>query len=126
MKAILPVGAVGLGLFLLLLSGFWSLLFPAASTWTDEKAQRMSALTGEVHTLLFQSVAARKQQGKYKGQDPTKIQAKYDQSQAELEALREEFEGIRDRPQTITTYLRWSGTVLVLLGGAAVMIGRNG
>ncbi len=124
MKEMLPAGAVGTGIFLLLLSGVWGFLFPATSSWTDEKAERMAGLTKEVHSLLFKSVGAKEQRGSQRGADPKAAEAEYERAKEELATLREEFESARDSPTTAANYLRWVGTALVLLGGLGVMAGR--
>ncbi|MEM8946343.1 MAG: hypothetical protein AAGD11_14320 [Planctomycetota bacterium] len=126
MKEMLPSAAVGVGVFLLLAGLLWSSVFPASNAWTDEKAQRMSELTGKVHKLLFKSVAAKEQRGKGRGVNPTEAKAEYDQAKAELEKLRTEFESARDNPKTAGNYLRYAGTGLVLLGGFGVMLARSG
>ena len=125
MKSSLPLVAVLLGLLLLILSPLWGLIFPATNTWTEEKARRMTELGNEAHALLFQAIRAESRPNMKGGKNPAELRAKYNETKAELDALKAEFEGKRDRPKTIATYLRWSGIALVLIGGGAVMAARG-
>ena len=125
MKALAPLILAGLGSLLLVLGLLWGVLFPAERTWTEEKSQQMTALQNEAHKLLFLAERAktRPQPG---GPTPSEAQAKFEAAKAELDALKAEFEGVRDSPQSTGSTLRWVGTGMVLLGGFALMLGREG
>jgi hypothetical protein len=125
MKSAIPVGLVGVGVLLLVLSALWGVIFPASNSWTDEKSTQMAELTKEVHTLLFQSTAARERPNMMGGRNPAEIIEEYETKKAQLESLRAEFESQRDRPLTIANYLRWIGIAMVVIGGAAVMTQRG-
>ena len=84
----------------------------------------MTELSNKAHKLLYVAKNA-KTNPRPGGPTPQEAQAEFDAAQAELDALRGEFEGVRDSPKTVGTYLRWIGSGMALLGGAAVMGGRN-
>jgi hypothetical protein len=106
-------GAIGLGFLLLILSGLWSTLFPAASSWTQEKAdhwikvkQRLYELSPLIH-------------GRYRphgGPDPATIKAEYDSLQKENEQLSADYESTASRPNTIASVMKWSGMALAIVG----------
>lgn len=121
MKSLLPLIFVGLGIFLVGLGLLWPFVYPATRAWTDEKAQRMIELQNSAHQLLFLADRARTHP-KSGGLSPQEAQANFDEAEAELDTLREEFEGIRDSPNTIGTYIRWAGIALVLIAGGATMV----
>jgi len=124
MKETAPVIAVGLGILLLAISALWGVLFPASQNWTNEKAQRMSELTGKVHGLLFKAEAERQNPAQASGA-PGEAQQAYKAAKEELDKLKSEFESQRDRPQKIAQFMRWTGIGLVLVGGLGVLAGRN-
>ncbi len=121
MKSLLPLIFVGLGIFLVGLGILWPFVFPATRSWTEAKAQRMIELQNSAHQLLFLADRA-KTRPKPGGPSPQEAQAKFNEAEAELDTLREEFEGIRDSPNTIGTYLRWAGIALVLIAGGATVV----
>ncbi|MEQ8209123.1 MAG: hypothetical protein RH917_04760 [Lacipirellulaceae bacterium] len=125
MKSLLPPIAVGLGVILLLASFLWSTIFPATATWTEEKNARMVELQNNAHKLLYLAESARSKP-KYDGPTPEEARAKFDEAKAELDTLKAEFESIRDRPNTVATYLKWIGSGAVLLGAIGVMAARGG
>lgn len=121
MKSIVPVGILSVGVLLLVLGLLWTFLFPATRTWTDEKSRRMTELQNNAHKLLYLSEAAktRPQPG---GPTPTEARAKFEEAQAELDALKAEFESIRDNPANTGTFLRWAGSAMVLIGAFGAMM----
>lgn len=125
MKDTVSVILVGIGIPLLLLSFLWSTFFPPGSSWTDEKATRMSELTRESHKLLYASTAAEKSRSMKSEESAAELKTRYKEATEELKALREEFENQRDAPQTVATYLRWTGIGLVLIGGAANFVSKG-
>jgi len=124
MKSV-PLILLGVGILLVVLSALWPLIFPASRSWTEEKSTRMTELGNEAHKLLFQAIQA-KERPQPGGPSPREAQDKYDAAKAELDALKAEFEAVRDSPKNSGTYLRWTGIVMVLLGGGAVLTGRGG
>ena len=125
MKDTISVILVGIGIPLLLLSFLWSTFFPASSNWTDEKAVRMKELGREAHKLMFASEAAAANNDMKSGESAAELKARYKETQKELKAMREEFESQRDSPQTVATFLRWTGIGLVLVGGAASFVSKG-
>lgn len=125
MKSLLPVILVGLGIALLALSFLWTILFPASRSWNEEKSARLTELQRKAHKLLYVADQA-KTRPRLGGPTPTEAQANFDKAMEELDALKAEFEATRDSPKTSGTYLRYTGTALVLLGGFSVMMARGG
>lgn len=125
MKEMLPMGAVGLGIFLLVLSAVWGFLFPASNSWTHEKAKRMSEVQDQVHILLYQAVAAKQRPNLKSGKNPAEVQVQYQEAQEELKSLRTEFETLRDRPEAAAKGIRWAGIALVLIASGATLLMRS-
>lgn len=126
MKSQLPLLVfIGFGIFLVLLSLVWGILFPPSRAWSEEKAQRMNELGQEVRQLNIAAIRA-KERPRPGGPSPTEAKAEYQAAKQELETLESEFQSIRDRPQTAGTYLRWAGIGLVLLGGMGHLVTRAG
>ncbi|QDT73562.1 hypothetical protein [Lacipirellula limnantheis] len=124
MKTAIPLGLVVLGALLLGLSLVWAMLFPAANGWTEEKALRMRELSGKAHLLSFKASAAGSNVSMH-GADAVDSAAEYRKAQEELRILREEFEEKRDAPATSSSYLRWGGAAMILLGAMANMAIRR-
>jgi hypothetical protein len=99
---------VGFGFVLLLLSGVWPILFPAANSWSDAKSERLAQVKSrmnEVSHLLLRPNAS-------KGV----LQPELDQLTAENDQLNTEFHSAHDRPQTMSKFMKWSGISLMLVG----------
>ncbi|MDZ4659973.1 MAG: hypothetical protein SH868_20540 [Bythopirellula sp.] len=126
MKAALPLLGVGLGVLLVAISLVWGLVFSSESGWTTEKSTKMAVLGDEVHLLMFKAAAAKDKPNMQGGENPAEVIATYKAKEEELAALQEEFNNIKDSPNTTAKYLRWSGIAFVLLGGAASMATREG
>jgi hypothetical protein len=126
MKAVLPTIAVVIGVTLVALSFVWGLIFPATNNWTTEKSTHMSKIAEEVHQLSFKLAGAKERPNMQGGANVAELQSQFKDKQTELAALRAEFEGIKDSPQTAAKYLRWTGIAFVILGGIATMIGKEG
>ena len=121
MKNAISIAAICLGAVLLLLSAVWGYVFPATNSWTPERAAERSALSDEVHVLMFQAVAAQENPRAAKG-DPAQIQAEYREKKARLAELDKEFKSIKDTPQTTSSYFRWIGIGLVAVGAIAMKV----
>ncbi len=122
MKAVVPLGAVGLGVFCVALSLAWGILFPATNQWTSEKAAALSALSDQVHVLMFQAAAAEENPRTFKGGNPAEVQAEYREKKAQLAEMQQELEAIKVSPQTSASYLRWAGIGLVVIGAVAMKV----
>ena len=116
MKSAVVLGAISLGFALLLMSGLWSTLFPATSTWTTEKAERWSEVKHRLHNLSFVVHAPPGRTKMYGGPDPAQAKQEYDQLDKEEKVLSAEFQSAYDRPNTIATFLKWTGITLAGLG----------
>jgi hypothetical protein len=106
-------GAIGLGCLLLLGSGVWTTLFPAKSSWTAEKEARWSDVQRKLYDMSF---VVHGKQRIHSGPDPGTLKAEYEELKKQNEILKEEFENITKRPQTVATFLKWSGVSLAVLG----------
>lgn len=124
MTSKLSLGTLLLGIVLLVGSALWGVLFPASNSWTEEKALRMRELSGKAHLLSFKAAAAKANPSMHSGPGADAV-VEYRAAQQELAGLRNEFENRRDAPTTASSFLRWSGIALVLLGGLAVMATRG-
>ena len=117
--------AVVVGVLCLAASLLWAMLFPASSSWTQEKSDRMSELRLKGHSLGGELDNAQRRPSMH-GRKVADIEAEYKKVSEEMTLLREEFEGKRDSPKTMASILRWSGAAFVIAGGLATMAGRNG
>lgn len=125
MKDSIPVVAMALGIPLVILSLVWPLIFPATNSWTEEKAVKMADLGKELKFVAAKIYDAETQPSIVGQENLPELKSEQREKTKELEALRKEFENQRDKPQTIATYLRWVGIVLVILGGAASFVSRG-
>lgn len=125
MKAPFGLGAVVLGFSLVALSLVWGLVFPAEDNWTPERAKEMSALSDEVHTLMFKAAQAKERPNMVQGGNPAAIIADYKDKSDRLDALKLELENIKDSPQTSAKYMRWAGITLVLVGAVLSMMAKG-
>ena len=114
MKLGIVFGLIGLGFLLLVLSGFWSTLFPATSSWTDEKANRSSEIKSRLHNLAF--IVNAPPSSLHSGSDLGTLKAEYEQLKKENEQLNADFESAANSPKTMSKYLKWSGISLAAVG----------
>jgi len=115
MKSGIAFGLIGLGFLLLILSGFWTSLFPGTSMWTPEKAERQSTLHHRLHNLAF-IVGSSQSPSMHRGSDAGKAKQEYDELKKESDALDAEFQTAHDRPKTTARILKWTGISLAIIG----------
>jgi hypothetical protein len=127
MKSTLALGAMGVGFLLLALSGLWSTLFPATSAWTDEKAERRADVQDRIHNLRFQLLAKNNPRSFHSHapvdnvtpatrRDPAALEAELAKLTEESDQLNAEFQSAYDRPNTISSVLKWTGISLAAIG----------
>jgi hypothetical protein len=114
MKLALVTGAIAIGFLLLVGSSVSSRLFPATSTWTEEKASRSADVKARLAYLggVVNSRAPRM----HGGLDPVSAKAEFDALKTENEQLNAEFQTAHDRPNTIAWMLKWSGIGVLAVG----------
>jgi hypothetical protein len=112
MKSGIAFGLLGVGFFLLILSTVWPSLFPAISTWTDEKAVRSADIKARLPYVL----AIVNGQKKASPAEVEKAKAEFDELKKEDDQLNAEFTSVAETPQTVAKYLRWSGIGLAIVG----------
>ncbi|MEM9352698.1 MAG: hypothetical protein AAGA92_06775 [Planctomycetota bacterium] len=115
MKFVTPAG-IGIGIVLLLLSVLWPLLFPATSSWTDEKAQRLGQLGKEAHVAGAKLAAAKRGSNMLGGESVVVLQEKFDNLMSEADTLREEFESADQAPKAASTLFKYAGIGVLALG----------
>jgi hypothetical protein len=125
MKSFLPTAAVGLGIFLLLVSFVWGFLFPASRGWTEEKSIHMRELSGKAHVLGGQLQAAKTTPNMYGGRSAADLEQEFQQVTAELKELGNEAEGKINAPKTAAQILRWSGAAFIVAGALVVFAKRE-
>jgi hypothetical protein len=116
MKTAIMFGVIGVGFLLLILSGFWTALFPGRSQWTDEKAARWAVVKDRLHNLSFVVNAPPGKVSMHSGPDLGKAKAEYDAIKQEATQLQADFEMAYDSPRTTATVLKWSGISLAVVG----------
>jgi hypothetical protein len=138
MKGPLAFGAMVVGFVLLAFSGIWSTLFPATSAWTDAKAERRAEVQDRIHNLRFlllaqtntsqrsfHSHAPIEEQNSRTRRDPVALQAELSELMKESEQLNAEFQSAYDRPNTISSVLKWTGISLAAVGVIGWYAARN-
>jgi hypothetical protein len=136
MKDSLAFGAMVVGFVLLALSGVWSTLFPATSAWTDTMAERRAEVQDRIHNLRFQVLAQTNQrsfhshapveeQSARTRRDPVALQAELAELMKESEQLNADFQSAYDRPNTISSILKWTGISLAAIGIVGWYAARN-
>ena len=114
MKSTVIFGAIVVGFLCLITSTLWTSLFPATSSWSDEKAHRSAEVKARVAYLGgIVNSPTRRMHG---GPDPASAKAEFDALQKENEQLNSEFETAAYRPNTISKILKWSGISLAAIG----------
>ena len=98
----LPLGALGAGIFLIIVSMIWPWLFGGQAVWTDEDAQVLAAAAADLHR------ASENVQG-----EPAGLAA----AEGRLAESEERLEAARNRGKTTASLLRWLGVALGLAGG---------
>jgi hypothetical protein len=116
MKTAVPVGLIGLGLFLLALSGLWPKMFPGTAIWTPEKAERWAVVKDRLHNLSFVVNRAETKVSMHAGGDPSAAKTEYEQLKLEGAQLKADFETAANRPSIVSKYLKWTGMGLAIVG----------
>jgi hypothetical protein len=125
MKQALSTASVALGILLIAISLLWGLMFPATSSWTEEKSLRLRELRGQAHTLGGQVDAARSRPTMHGGKNPAELEEEFNKVKAEFAQLAAESEGAIEGPRTTATYLRWAGFAFVIAGGMVILASRG-
>jgi hypothetical protein len=115
MKSNVMLGAIGLGVVLLMLSGLWGTLFPATSNWTPEKERRWQTVKARIHTLSFH-VGATSPANLPRGMTPTTIKNEFEALQKENAQLQEDYTSAADGPKVVAGILRWTGIGIAAVG----------
>ena len=114
MKSGIALGVVGFGLMLLVFSSIWSTLFPPTSSWTPEKASRISEVKARLNDLSF--VINDPRHSMHSGPDRGELKAEADTLLKEFEQLKADFESATERPQIAAKVLKWTGISLAIVG----------
>lgn len=114
MKSAIVFGLIAFGFMLLIASSMWTTLFPATSTWTEEKAQRSSDVKARLTDLgpLVNSPKKRM----HSGDDLGKLAAEFAELRKENDVLNAEYESAAVRPHTTARILKWTGILLAVVG----------
>ena len=112
----ISLGILGTGLLLLLLSGLWTTLFPATSSWTPEKSLEWTKVKDRLHTLGFIVGSSPPVVSMHSGPETGDAKVEYEQLKAEHAAFTAEFTSVHDRPIIIAKILKWSGISLAVVG----------
>ena len=108
-------GLVAVGFALLLLSGVWTVIFPASNGWTPEMEARAQKVKARLHSLSF-VVSSPKPVSMHSGPDPAQAKSEFDSLKVENDQLNAQFSSAYNGPRTTSSFLRWSGISLAVLG----------
>jgi hypothetical protein len=112
MKSGIALGALGLGVFLLILGTLWSSLFRAEAAWTDEKAVRSADVKARLPYLKAIIIG----QKKASAAEVEKAKAEFDALTKENEELNAEFTSVAETPQSVAKIFKWTGIALAIVG----------
>jgi hypothetical protein len=120
------VGALVVGLVLVVLSFVWPSVHDPRGQWTDENATAHQAAVARVHVGGYLTAGARGGGQMQAGErvDPDLLR-KHEQDVKELESLTAKLESARQGPYRIAGILKWSGAGLVALGCISVLVCRQ-
>ncbi len=115
MKVAIAAGAVVLGLLMLAASMAAGSMFGGTSAWTAEKAARSTEVKNRLSNIgpIVNSPTPRSIHG---GPDPATLKAEFDALVKENEQLNAEFLAARDNPKTASSFLKWGGISLAVIG----------
>jgi hypothetical protein len=122
MKAF-AIGAVVLGLLLVVLSQMWTSLYP--SSWTPEKAEQWATTKDRLHNLSFIVNAPAGSEPPRRHANREEAKREYDQVKATATKLKAEFESAYNTPRTMATIMNWSGVVLLGVGAVGAYAAAN-
>lgn len=109
------LGAMALGIVLVLLSVAWTTIFPSSAKWTPDKEAHWQKVKGRMHSLSF-VISDPKQADARRGQDAMSAKAEFDKLKLEDDELRAQFSSAYDTPRTTSTILKWSGLSIAAVG----------
>jgi hypothetical protein len=114
MKSVVACGTLAVGFLLLILSSLWISLFPATTTWTDEKATRSADVKARMAYLgnIVNSPTTRSP----RGPDPQAAKKEFDALVIENQQLNDEFNSAAETPVVVSRVLKWSGISLAIIG----------
>jgi|SRR3954454_9752052 hypothetical protein len=112
MKATIVIIMV-LGFILLISGSLWTTLFPATSSWTEEKATRSSKVKNRLNDLGY---LLNRPVNMQNGADRGALQAELKQLTEENQQLNADFQSAYDSPRTASKILKWSGISLAVVG----------
>jgi hypothetical protein len=125
MKSSVSLGIFAFGIVLLLFSGVWATLFPGTSTWVPEKAARHSEIKDRLHNLGYVVDNATRQNNVHRGSDPGPAIEEYKRLKKEFDELNADLQTAQDRPNTVSSVLKWTGLSLAAVGIIGWYIAKN-
>lgn len=116
MKLVAVFAAIALGFLLLIFGSLWQSMFTGAASWTAEKDARWTEVKDRLHVLRFTIGDGERRPNMHGGPDLAKAKTEFNTLKEENDRLTEEFNGIRQRPNTVAKVLKWSGISLAVIG----------
>ncbi len=125
MKPAIVLSLVGLGVLLVALSGVWATLFPGTSSWTPDKAERLTELRRLLHNLAIAAASSPGDVSPRVATSPAAAQADYERLKPECDRLLAEVNAASSRPDAVASLLRWIGCSLAGIGLVVWYAGRQ-
>jgi hypothetical protein len=116
MKQTVVFSLIAIGLLLLVVGSIWKGMFTGATSWTPEKDDRWSEVKKRLHVLRFTVGSAEANPSMHGGPDLAKAKAELHALKEESDRLTAEFDGIRERPNSVAKILKWTGISLTVVG----------
>ena len=116
MKQTVVFVLIAIGLLLVVLGALWQSMFTGAASWTLEKDARWTEVKDRLHVLRFTIGDGERRASMHGGPDLAKAKTELNTLKEENDRLTDEFNGIRERPSTMSKILKWSGISLAIVG----------
>lgn len=116
MKGIVTASLISLGVLLVVVSSVWASMFPGTSSWTPEKAERLTELRRTLHNLAIAAGSQANEVNPRVAKNPATAKAEYDRLKPECDRLLEEVKTASTRPNRTASMLRWTGISLAGVG----------
>jgi len=111
----IPLGAILVGVLLILSSLLPLGDLATRSQWTDKDAENFALLSEQYHRSAHQAPGRT-------GLDAEQMDLQHGKLKSSFEAMHKKLEHARQQPQRWSQYLLWSGALLAALGGLGRLV----
>lgn len=112
----IAAGLISIGVVLVVLGSAWATMFPGTSSWTPEKAERLTELRRTLHNLAIAAGSPANEVNARVATSPVQAKAEYDRLKPECDRLLAEVNTASASPNRTASMLRWTGISLAAVG----------